>query len=59
MMLTLLVVPVFYVFLDDAIAWLTGGVRRLLRRPAKAGDGLRPPPAGTAPTPPARRQTAS
>jgi HAE1 family hydrophobic/amphiphilic exporter-1 len=60
MMLTLLVVPVFYVFLDDAVAWLTRNVRRLLRRPSEADDGLRPPPAGTVPTtPPARRQTTS
>jgi HAE1 family hydrophobic/amphiphilic exporter-1 len=58
MMLTLLVVPVFYVFLDDAVAWLKRGLRRLLRRPAD--PGLREPSrAGTAPpTSEAGRQTA-
>ena len=57
-MLTLLVVPVFYIFLDDAVVWPKRGLRRLLRRPAD--PGLREPSrAGTAPpTSEAGRQTA-
>jgi len=33
--LTLLVVPVFYVLVDDAAEWVKGRVRRLLGRPAR------------------------
>jgi len=35
--LTLLVVPVFYVVLDDAVEWVKGGLRRLFRRGRRAG----------------------
>jgi hypothetical protein len=41
-MLTLLVVPVFYIVLDDAVDALKAGLRRVLRRgsvPAEARAG--------------------
>jgi HAE1 family hydrophobic/amphiphilic exporter-1 len=37
MTLTLLVVPVFYLVLDDAVEWLKARLRRPLRAPAEAG----------------------
>jgi hypothetical protein len=36
-LLTLLVVPVFYLALEDAIAWLRRLPRRLLGRPRREG----------------------
>jgi HAE1 family hydrophobic/amphiphilic exporter-1 len=48
MMLTLLVVPVFYLVLDDAVDRLRERLRRGLGRPPRAA------PSGTAPAGPAR-----
>jgi Cu/Ag efflux pump CusA len=37
--LSLLVIPVIYTFVDDAVQAVSRGLRRLRRRPAGGGDG--------------------
>jgi hypothetical protein len=41
-LLTLLVIPVIYLIVDDAVAWFgrrIGGLRRALKRPAASAQG--------------------